>query len=123
MFTGFDLLWPSIIFFLACIIVLHVLFIWIFPQNAATWKKVDYIWLSLACLGILTATAEVRRKSANMFLPQVKLWAYNDFSILRNWVREYQKGVICNSSQFQKTKDFPPDFDERIKQMTMRVNG
>jgi hypothetical protein len=116
MFTVFNPLWSSIIFFLACIVVLHILFIWIFPQDEAIWKRVDYIWLGLACIGILTATADVRCQSAKTLLPQIQSWPYNDFSILYGWVKEYQIGSIYDSSRFVKTADSPSDFDEMNKQ-------
>lgn len=48
-------------FFFLCLLIFHVALIKIWRLDKIDWKKVDYIWLGVAALGLLSATGEVRR--------------------------------------------------------------
>jgi hypothetical protein len=44
--------------------VFHLLFIWVFPFSRRDWKRVDYIWLGFATLGVVGVVGEGRRLQA-----------------------------------------------------------
>lgn len=48
-------------FFSACLLIAHITLIRVWKLDKVGWKKVDYIWLGMAALGLLSAAAEVRR--------------------------------------------------------------
>jgi hypothetical protein len=106
--------WQAIIFFLVCTVILHIFFVWIFPQELKTWKAVEYVWLGLTCFSILTAVADIRRYTANAALPTFREDAIRDFNRLHNWITD--KSIRICGQKFIKNEYSPRDFDEMVKQ-------
>jgi hypothetical protein len=116
--------WQAILCFLGVTIVSHVLFVWIFPQSARTWKKVDYAWLILVFLGgsgIILPAGEVRRTSATTLLPQWTTWTTYAFEALHCTVVENQTSIFMGANTncdalFIKTEDQSQDLDATTKE-------
>ncbi len=51
-FTDFSLV---IAVFAASLVLCHILFIRVFPLGSIAWKRVDYIWLAMAFIGLVSA--------------------------------------------------------------------
>jgi hypothetical protein len=41
--------------FIVALILCHVLLVSIYPRSAIYWKRVDYVWLSMACIGLVSS--------------------------------------------------------------------
>ena len=41
--------------FIGALILCHMLLIFIYPQSAIYWKRVDYVWLLMACIGLVSS--------------------------------------------------------------------
>jgi hypothetical protein len=55
-------------------LLLHVFLVWLFPQTAGFWKASDYLWLSLAAIGLFSSTGDARRLAREReFASQVAL--------------------------------------------------
>jgi hypothetical protein len=96
-----DPLWQTILFFLGVTIASHVLFVWLFPQSARTWKKVDYAWIVLVFLGgagIILPAGEVRRTSASGLLPQWTRWTTHSFEMLHRAVVQSQASIFMGAN-------------------------
>jgi hypothetical protein len=53
--------------FIVALVLCHVLLIFIYPRSAIYWKRVDYVWLSMACIGLVSSVGagkEVIMKNA-----------------------------------------------------------
>ncbi|MCU1241148.1 MAG: hypothetical protein JWO71_1874 [Candidatus Acidoferrum typicum] len=51
---------PLVLFLtlLAMTLILHVVFVWLWPLRDVTLKYVDYVWLSVAAIGAFAASAK-----------------------------------------------------------------
>jgi hypothetical protein len=56
--------WALCLLLLFLIAVFHLLFVRVFKFGKRAWKIVDYVWLSMAALGLLAAAREVRSSLA-----------------------------------------------------------
>lgn len=64
-FTSF---WAIVVLFLVLLIIFHLLLIRFFPPSQIWWKKIDYIWLAMAFLGITTSVDAGRQIIGGNFL-------------------------------------------------------
>jgi len=61
--------------FIASLVLYHVTLVWRWPLGKLAWKRIDYIWLLLALLGIIGATGAARQ------------------AVARNWAIVAERGV------------------------------
>lgn len=76
------------------------------------WKKVDYIWLGAAALGLLAASAQAERALATMYLEQQTLRTINAYSQLRAALATPNEVCIPRVRSPQS----PANFDEIVKE-------
>ncbi len=89
--------------------LLHTLFVFLFPQNKRFWKKMDYIWLGLATLSIVTASQKVRIVVYDNYQNRAESLTISSFSSLNNNV---QFSLPCKN--FIKSEFSPENFDEIV---------
>jgi hypothetical protein len=58
--------------FLITTALLHVFFVWLWPQSSRFWKGIDYLWLALALLAVVGVAGEVRRFAAENQIYQAR---------------------------------------------------
>ena len=59
--------------FLLLLAALHAVLVWWKPLDDVAWKKVDYIWLGAAALGLLAASAQADRFMSKALLENVEI--------------------------------------------------
>jgi len=74
--------------------------------SSVAWKKVDYIWLAMALLGILGSVGTVRAVVAKNLLAVAETRAKSDFEQLEQAVTFGTGGAICRV--FIRTEASPP---------------
>jgi hypothetical protein len=96
---------------LAC----HALFLWWFPLGEVNWKRIDYLWLFAAVVGVLASSGKAARLIAENqlknFQEPVTLTAYE---FLRTDIKSAAEGSACGV--LRRAADSPPDFEERQKE-------
>jgi hypothetical protein len=105
------LLLTLVVVTLAC----HALLLWLFPLGEVNWKRVDYIWLFAACLGVLASSGKAARFIAENqlenFQEPVTITSYE---FLRADIKSGLEGSEC--VPLRRSADSPPDFEERVKE-------
>ena len=112
MSNEFDLPWVAnkwyvFLIFSVALLVFHWALVFRWPLGKTAWKKVDYVWLSLALLGIFGLASETRQ----IFARSMKAWADTrlEASIARLQMRldNYTEGsALCR--KFNRTELSPP---------------
>ncbi len=95
-------------FFVAITIVLHAIFVFRRPLSKRSWKRMDYVWLGFAALGLIGAAAEVRRLAANSQLSQFQSYLPLALQAVRGEADFLSKspGAICRT--FARSEYSPP---------------
>lgn len=104
-----DLLTLSL-FFLVSLAVLHVVLIWWLKLGKIGWKYVDYIWLVMALLGLLSAASDARRLIATNLLERQKILTASTYENLRRQIQFGAGPSFCR--QFIRSQYSPPNLDE-----------
>ena len=84
-------------------LLLHLLFVFLWPLSLKTWKVADYLWLMLAFLSTLGLVGEAKqyRAESNHFESQ---WATTQsLNEVRGWFTNYQV-YICDEVKILKEK-------------------
>jgi len=105
------LLFTLVLATLAC----HALFLWIFPLGEVTWKRVDYVWLFAAALGVLASSGKAARFIAENQLKNFQEPAtISSYEFLRADIKSGAEGSVCVA--LHRSADSPTDFDDRAKE-------
>ncbi|WP_234828879.1 hypothetical protein [Pseudomonas coronafaciens] len=87
----------------------HLATVW--PRNLSkkAWKRVDYLWLGFAALGLIGASGNVRIHSAESELSITELRIANYYDLYRNLLESYARddGAICRL--FVRAEFSPPE--------------
>jgi len=105
----------NFVLLLACLIlILHLLLVW--PRNLSrtSWKRVDYFWLGVATIGLLSLAAEVRVSEAKGWLQLEKARAVAILEIIELFIAEPESSHFCVI--FVRGEYSPPEFDARQHQ-------
>ncbi|XDD53034.1 hypothetical protein AB3N62_11120 [Leptospira sp. WS4.C2] len=90
----------------------HLLFIKIIPLKKEQWKKIDYIWLIGAFIGLLSTLEKAQEEYFNLTIPYVESGLDSKIRDIRERI-EFGKGpVICRTFI---TTEFSPPKDELDK--------
>lgn len=94
--------------FVILTIVLHAIFVFRRPLSKESWKRVDYVWLGFATLGLIGAAAEVRRIAADSQLSQFQSYLPLALQAVRGEADFLTKspGAICRT--FARSEYSPP---------------
>lgn len=104
-------------FFLFILVLFHGILVFWLKLDNHSWKKTDYIWLSIAGLGLLAASAQAETFLSKIYL---KNWAVpsteHEYKVLRSNINEMinQGHFLCRG--FRKSPNSPDDFDIRVEE-------
>lgn len=99
--------------FLLLLLVLHLVLVFWMKLGDVAWKRVDYLWLGAAVLGLLTASAQ-----ADHFLSKRYLETFerprteSAYQLLRRTLDSYT--ALCLPRQ--RSPASPPNFDEMVQE-------
>jgi len=111
--------WPAnslaiFLVFAACVLVFHVLFLFVMPLGKVGWKKTDYAWLIIGVIGLLATTGKLRREIANNYLQQAEGRLTFAYELLKERTAYFVGPAICR--EFVRTEFSPKNFDEVQKE-------
>jgi hypothetical protein len=117
----FAKLWVVGIIFIVFMVLLDLILVRWRRISAVAWKRVDYIWLGFAALGLIGAVAQSRQLTATNFLPYASQTKSLDFRNIRQYIEmEVGSPAICRT--FTRTQYSPPPEEaERILHEYNRV--
>lgn len=102
--------------------ILHAALVWARPQPAVFWKRSDYVWLTLASVGLLSGTGDVRRfVSSHAIDTQAARTAF-DFKFLKDHV-EAAEAVYCRAVERGPKASGSVDEGERARVQLCRWYG
>lgn len=100
-----------LLFFLFFLVLFYFLFIKWFPLSKINWKRVDYIWLSLATIGIMSLVSEQRIQTAKYWVELDKNYTLAPLrAIDETFLSESTQSYICRKGI--RTEFSPENFDE-----------
>jgi hypothetical protein len=98
--------------FVALLLVMHLVLIRLSSLSDVAWKKVDYIWLCAAALGLIGSSGKVDQFLSERYSHGHGQWTANSYRFLRNSL--INPVGVCTI--YTKSPNSPPDFDEMAKE-------
>ena len=92
--------------------ILWLIFVRVFPLSDIAWKRVDYIWLSIALLGVLASSGRASHEFTKAEIPLLEPVTNYSFQTLRH---DIQYGASSDSEGCAPrihTSFSPPDYDD-----------
>jgi hypothetical protein len=121
--------------FVAALAIFHILLIRLFPLSAISWKRVDYIWLFMALIGLISAVGTGRAMIANNLLnygksriePAFHFMKMNaDFGTSEAICRKFVKSDIVSPedlSRIQREYDAQCDWFRTVDAKLAEINS
>ena len=101
-----SLAWMFGVFFLA-LLLFHVPLVWSWQLDKTGWKRVDYIWLSFALLGVLAEVGSARQMIASELVHSAGQFADNQARWIVNRIDAGVSEMVCR--RFEPSEPFPRD--------------
>ena len=97
---------------LAALILFHVFLVWIGPLalSQRAWKKVDYIWLGVAAIGVIGTAGSIRREIAKNFTSEAEAHAQTTYRFARYQIQQLSEGAVCRL--FVRSQFSPPNLEQ-----------
>jgi hypothetical protein len=108
-----------LIAFVVFLIVFDLILVRLLKLDKVAWKRIDYVWLVVAALGLLSTATESRRLLAINELGVVKVRAASEYTFLQAEIRS-AKNWVC--SPFHRTEYSPPNYDEIVQEFSKACN-
>jgi hypothetical protein len=106
-FPVFTNIWVVLSIFAAEVLLFHLVLVFWLKLNKRAWKIVDYIWLSLAALGILGAAGQARQLFATNTVASSSQRTQISYMQLLSFVDQFsQEGAVCRT--FVRSQFSPP---------------
>lgn len=107
--------WFVLLVFLAFLLAFHAVLVWLFPQSQSFWRKVDYVWLSFALLGVLGAVGANSELVANAKLDREKFYLQISLRNLAEISEVASSDVVCRKLGDGEPYATPSEMAERQK--------
>lgn len=99
---------------LGLILVLHIVLIWVWPLGKVGWKRTDYIWLTIATLGLISLSGELRRWVSSNRLELATARVQYSLDSLRSYLVKSPPTHFC--TEFIRSELSPPNLDDIQRQ-------
>lgn len=105
-----------LVVFLASLAMAHVVLLRLFALDEVRWQLIDYVWLSLALLGLLGAVAQNRQQVAGNFEIVARMRAESYLSSARRLSDRHSRAESALCRHPTRTQTSPPAevFDARV---------
>lgn len=96
--------------FMAALVIFHLLLVW--PRNLSKrgWKYVDYAWLAIALLAIVSLSSDIRRQVAESRLEYTMQRARSMHALFSDLYVNQPPSYVC--MKFVRSEFSPDDFDD-----------
>jgi gamma-glutamyl AIG2-like cyclotransferase len=99
--------------FVLLLLIFHLVLLYWMKLNDQSWKRVDYVWLGLAVLGLLSASAQSEHFLSKRYLETFERpRTQTAYKLLRMTLDSYT--AMCLPRQ--RTPASPPNFDEIVQE-------
>jgi hypothetical protein len=109
--------WALLGVFAFFLIALDLILVRWLKLGKTAWKRVDYIWLAVAALGLISASSEARRLLATNLLENQKAFTAANYDFLRQHVQFGTGPAICR--QFVRTQYSPDNLEDAQKEFDL----
>lgn len=92
--------------------ILWLIFVRVFPLSDIAWKRVDYIWLSIALLGVLASSGRASHEFTKAEIPLLEPVTYFSFQTLRHDIEYGASPGSEGCAPRIHTSFSPPDYDD-----------
>ena len=92
--------------------ILWLIFVRIFPLSDIAWKRVDYIWLTIALLGVLASSGRASREFTKAEIPLFEPVTRFSFQTLRHDIESGASPGSEGCAPRIHTSFSPPDYDD-----------
>ena len=82
--------------FIAGLIIFHVVFIILTPLDAAQWKLIEYVWVTLALISVIGIFEEAKFFRAGQSITGIEMKVQKDFDRIDHWFNVYHD-YACES--------------------------
>jgi hypothetical protein len=110
-------------------VVLRIVLINISNLSKVTWTRLEYIWIGIGLLGILTLIDENRKQFQINELERTKIWIANDYESLLNYTTstfhclKFNNTGIFTQEEFDKRQDESDRVCDWIKKVNILVDS
>jgi hypothetical protein len=106
---------PAYVFliFLVLLAIFHLVLVRLSAHDDVFWKKVDYVWLGAAAIGLFTASAQVNRTLAQSYLESGEA---TRTVAMYDLLRHFLDGPFWVCMPRQRTEFSPADFDQIVRE-------
>ena len=94
--------------------IFHLMFVWPRNLDKITWKKVDYAWLAVASLGVISLATEARISIAKNWVKIEEIRAVSILENIENLFSNPEQSHFCMT--FSRSEYSPSDFDVTVKE-------
>ncbi|PHZ86490.1 hypothetical protein [Paremcibacter congregatus] len=108
--------------FLSLTLILHGLFVFLFPLSLRAWKLADYIWLSLAFLSILGLVGQAQQFRAERVHNDVEWTTTQSLNDVRSWFTNYQILICAKAKTNKQNKTGRTDYSALCNLLEARIN-
>lgn len=105
--------------FLIFLLIFHILFIKIFQFSSIAWKRIDYIWLSMAFFGMLSSVGSGREVVSKNMLELERNWLNSQRELIVDNLKSGTSIAVCR--QFIQSQYSPPP--DEFKKMQMEYDA
>src|SRR5438128_564876 len=99
--------------FLLLLLVLHLVLVFWIKLGDKAWKRMDYVWLGTAILGLLAASAQADRFLSKRYLENFERpRTETAYQLLRSTLDSYP--ALC--APRHRSSASPPDFDQMVEE-------
>lgn len=105
-----------LLLFLFFLLAMHVTLVWTTRLSDRTWKKIDYVWLSAAVLGLVASSGEAGRFLSQSYLENLEApKTAASYRYLRSQIERGagSDGFLCMGRA--RSAMSPPDFDRIVE--------
>lgn len=114
---------PAYLLVVFCLLlfVFHLVFVWIWPISDLAWKRIDYVWLGAATLGLIGASWHADRYISEELAAKLEgprtLSTYRDMRFIIEEAAD-PGGAVC--TQRKRSNLSPPNYDEILREQQMQ---
>jgi hypothetical protein len=87
------------VYFVVSLIFWQALLLWVFPQSPVFWKRVDYYWLGVAFIGILTAVQAYSIDQKKQHREAAETAFINHYRLIESILKDGEK-INCKPMNF-----------------------
>lgn len=104
--------WGAVAALFTLTLIFHVILIWLYPRTKTQWKRIDYIWISLAALGLVGETDSIKKRILEARIDGIAWQIPSAYEYMCSRLSADGSPTVCRG--FVRSEYSPPNFDEIV---------